>query len=348
MMRRMLKTLSIVVLLSVFAAPISAAPPEIIIHERPDAPKAAEAGAVRALIIDELLTNARYKDQDIARVDVRFSPPGPDRALVAYIQFRKKYLAEIAIVPLGGVKSQRQIEINVSPERAEAVLKRSSGANQRVKSASACPDPQADVVFATPVPSIATALIGVNKACETARRAGLTCRTLVGREASVENYQAYLTSCPKLRVFGNIGHGNPSGIMLAEDKSLTAAWFTSLPAGATSRLVIYFNSCQVHNDPLKAAVLKSGARAFIGGKDNLWIGSSEEVFKCFWRKTMSLSENMEPSLQNCERLYYPKTEANDHGFAGDPDGLRQSYPLPIQSRPDADRGAAVTTERVVR
>jgi hypothetical protein len=170
-----------------------------------------------------------------------------------------------------------------------------------------------DMVFGTPVPEIPTALAGINLACAVAQAAGYTVVRLLGADASVANYKHYLTS--RLKAFGSIGHGYTGGIVLS-DGNLTSTWVSGLARNALSPEVIYFNSCQVFNPPLQPSIMKAGARTFIGGKVDLLIGPSEEVFKCFWSKVLGPSAAaMGLSLRDCERDHYPTVGA--HGISGD-------------------------------
>ncbi|MBL8155297.1 MAG: hypothetical protein JNM70_14030 [Anaerolineae bacterium] len=171
-----------------------------------------------------------------------------------------------------------------------------------------------DFVVATPVPDIPSAKAAVEAIFKMAQAAGFNPKMLQGPEASVANYKQYLQS--GLKGFVNIGHGSPSGIVLA-DGALNAAWFAGLSATALKPCVIYFNSCQVHNDPLKAAIVKAGARTFIGGIVNLLIGPSEEVCKCFWSRSFENVQGMKTILLTCEKEKYPNQGA--HGFVGDAD-----------------------------
>lgn len=171
-----------------------------------------------------------------------------------------------------------------------------------------------DFVVATPVPEIPSAKAAVEMIFKLAQDAGLNPKMLLGPEASVANYKQYLQS--GLKGFVNVGHGSPSGIVLA-DGALNASWFASLGSAALKPCVIYFNSCQVHNDPLKAAIVKAGVRTFIGGIVNLLIGASEEVCKCFWSRTFENVEGMKTILVKCEKEKYPNQGA--HGFTGDAD-----------------------------
>ena len=170
-----------------------------------------------------------------------------------------------------------------------------------------------DFVAATPHLDIPTAKDAVEEVCNLATKAGLKCKLLLGEEATVANYKLYLTS--GLKGFVNVGHGNPNGIALA-DGFLNANWFQKLSGNPLRPGVIYFNSCQVHNDPLKSAVMQAGARTFIGGIVNLLIGPSEEVCKCFWGKVLPTSTApMGTSLKQCEKDKYPDEGA--HGIIGD-------------------------------
>lgn len=169
-----------------------------------------------------------------------------------------------------------------------------------------------DMVFGTPVPEISTAKKGVEYACQVATKAGYKVVKLLGKDANVANYRKYLTA--HLKAFGSIGHGYAGGIVLF-DGNLTSSWCTSLPRKALSPEVVYFNSCQVFNPPLQPAIMKAGARTFVGGKVNLLIGASEEVFKCFWTKVLKDHKKMGDSLTACEKQHYPNP--GSHGIGGD-------------------------------
>lgn len=168
------------------------------------------------------------------------------------------------------------------------------------------------IVISTPVPEIPTAKKAVEYACSVATKAGYKVVKLLGKDASVANYRKYLTA--HLKAFGNIGHGYTGGIVLS-DGNLTSSWFAGLPKKALWPEVIYFNSCQVFNPPLLPAITRAGARTFIGGKVNLLIGPSEEVFKCFWTKVLKDRKKMGDSLIACEKQHYPRP--GSHGITGD-------------------------------
>lgn len=175
-----------------------------------------------------------------------------------------------------------------------------------------CPDPSIDMVFATLHTEIPTAVDGVTDACATAVAAGYTCQTVLGAAATVQAYQDWL-ACDLL-AFGQIGHGDPTGIYLA-DGALDYTWFDTLASDYLDNTVMYFNSCQVHNDPLLQSMMDAGSRTYVGGIDYLYIGTSEAVFKCYWSDILITGNNMGPALTQCELDNYP--EPGDHGLSGD-------------------------------
>jgi hypothetical protein len=169
-----------------------------------------------------------------------------------------------------------------------------------------------DFVAATPCSTIPTAVAAVNTLHSLAVSVGLKSVKLIGPQATVANYKAYLKS--GLKGFVNVGHGYTGGIVL-DNGSLTASWFSSLSNDPLKPAVVYFNSCQVFNPPLQPAVMAAGARTFIGGKVNLRIGTSEEVCKCFWDRSLKLLSCMGTNLAQCERQKYHAQ--GHHGIGGD-------------------------------
>ncbi len=169
-----------------------------------------------------------------------------------------------------------------------------------------------DFVAATPVPEIGTAKEAVEKVYDLVKAAGFKVVKLLGKDATVANYKNYLKS--GLKGFVNIGHGSKTGIMLY-DGVLSSSWFDGLTGNPLKPCVVYFNSCQVCNEPLKASIMKAGARTFIGGIVNLLIGPSEKVCMCFWETVLKSTTHMNKALETCEKKHYPSEGA--HGIVGD-------------------------------
>jgi hypothetical protein len=136
---------------------------------------------------------------------------------------------------------------------------------------------------------------------------------VTGKDANIATYKKYLTA--KLKGFCSVGHGNTTGILLA-DGALTYKWFETLPKTALKPEVVLWNSCQVFNDPLKHSVLShAGARTYIGGITNLAIGDSEKVSACFWKTELYTPHSlMGPTLRACNRKY---PNAGTFGIGGD-------------------------------
>ncbi|MDP4183027.1 MAG: hypothetical protein Q8942_18315 [Bacillota bacterium] len=175
-------------------------------------------------------------------------------------------------------------------------------------------DNDIDAVFGTCNDDIPSAVDGVLQAAATARAAGYKVKTLIGDEATVSAYKYWLKK-PNVKIFGNIGHGSPNGIKLA-DGALEYSFFNSLGESVLNNKVLYFNSCQVHNYPLEASITGfAAAQKFIGGNINLGIGSSERVFKRFWELTLKNRSGMAESLSQAERDtgYSP---SGAHGISG--------------------------------
>jgi hypothetical protein len=228
--------------------------------------------------------------------------------LVAYLLRKDVYLAEVVRVDIDS-------DYNVS----EVTYDYDVSQDQEAEEEEDEDHPEYDVgdygfdfVVATPVPEITSASNCIAKVKDEATARGFSCKVLSGADANVANYKQYLQS--RLKGFVNVGHGFTGGIVLA-DGTLDAGTLQKLTGGPLAPGVIYFNSCQVFNDPLKSAVMQAGARTFAGGIVNLLIGDSEEVCKCFWAKSLTSDVRMEDALRQCEKDNYPQVGA--HGIAGD-------------------------------
>jgi hypothetical protein len=262
---------------------------------------------IAELIRDRVLSQS---DAEYFRVDVKVKRRR-DRTpqyLVAYLLRRDVYLAEVVRV---NVDSNFQVgDITYNYEDSEA------GEEEEEEEEDYGDQEYEDIVdfvAATPVDNIPSAKAAVEEVYKMAVNAGFKAKMLLGSDATLANYKKYLAS--GLKGFVNVGHGNPNGIALA-DGFLDTSWFQGLSGNPLKPGVIYFNSCQVHNNPLLPAVMQAGARTFIGGIVNLLIGPSEEVCKCFWGKVLPPSTApMGTTLKQCEKDNYPNEGA--HGITGD-------------------------------
>ncbi|MFZ5989058.1 MAG: Kelch repeat-containing protein [Bacillota bacterium] len=239
-----------------------------------------------------------------------YSSGTPDY-LVVYLFHKDVYKAETKKVNLNEDYSVKSIEDNYAETSSD--LEPFVGTYNAGIS-----DDEVDAVFATLHDEIPTAVDGVNEAARIAREAGLNVFTIIGDGATIEAYQYWLSK-PNVKIFGNIGHGSTTGIYLANGQ-LSYTYFNSLSSTALNNKVLYFNSCEVHNNPLEGSILNAGVQKYIGGDVSLPIGPSEEVFKYFWGLTITKAQPMTPSLPQAEvetgyadGYYY---FVGDHGISG--------------------------------
>ncbi len=276
----------------------------------PTAAKATYAGAESKRIVESVENNVLRPSKEPyhkVHVAVKHRPNGAPEYLVAFMLREYTYTVDIARIDVDAKYAAKSVAF-VDYEDIDE----SSVAVPEVPAKAPRPGRKVEMVFGTPVPEIPTAKAAVEYAYNLALQLGYRAVKLLGKSASVANYKKYLTA--DLKVFGNVGHGYTGGIVLF-DGNLTSVWFNRLANTPVSPAVVYFNSCQVFNPPLQPAVMGAGARTFIGGKVNLLIGPSEEVFKCFLTKTLKEKKKMAASLKDCEKAKYPL--ANAHGLSGD-------------------------------
>ena len=276
---------------------IFATPKEYRVYDTQDESKIAD------VVRKEVLPREKA-DYHSVKVKVKRKKDGTPNHLITYMLRKDTYTADIVRVD---VDENYQVKAFVddyadTEEEEEDEEGNPGGATYE----------QFDFVAATPVPEIPTAKTAVEKIHQMAVNAGLKSKMLLGPDASVANYKNYLKS--GIGGFVNIGHGNTSLIVLY-DGTLNASWFQALPGMPLAPAVVYFNSCKVFNNPLQPAIMKAGARTFIGGIVNLSIGPSEEVCKCFWDKVLLQGGNMGPALKDCEKTKYHTQGA--HGISGD-------------------------------
>ncbi len=243
------------------------------------------------------------------KVKVKNNKEGKPEYLILYKLRKDSYLAEVSKVKVDKNYQVEEIENDYNDEDdQEEVEEEKKDITYETY----------DFVFSTPVPEFTTARNAVNALYNIAIAAGYRAKKLFGSEATVADYKHYLTS--GLKGFVNIGHGNPSLIVL-HDGRLDASWFNSLSGNALNPTVVYFNSCQVFNPPLQPSVMHSGARTYVGGILSLSVGPSEEVCKCFWHDILANGKRMGDALRDCEATHYHTINA--HGISGDLGRFRQ-------------------------
>lgn len=263
-----------------------------------------EEDGARRLIREEVLLK-RHEPYYQVRAKIKHDQNGKADRIIAYMLRSNTYTADVVEIKTN--ENYELVNIKEGPDVADAADEDDTHRGIGLPSYA-----NFDMVCATPVPDIPTAKQAVAAVAAIAEGIGLRVLTLYGAEATVGAYKSALKS--GLRAFYNVGHGYTGGIVL-HDGNLTASWFSSQQGRPVSPAVVYFNSCQVFNQPLQPAVMKAGARTFVGGIVNLLIGPSEEVSTSFWKRIFEKSEEMGAALKAAERELYPTQGA--HGISGD-------------------------------
>lgn len=151
-----------------------------------------------------------------------------------------------------------------------------------------CPDPEVQVILGLSVSEAPQTVQPAQKKVEEAlRKANIKFKSLVDSEESKTSVLNYL-SCPKLVLYGRIGHGMPSSIKLGKKGSwtnITANDVSSEPfKSVITGKVFPFNSCYVGGmqATFGRSLVKSGGKWMCGGDDvELGMGSSEPTWTKF-------------------------------------------------------------------
>ncbi|MCP3872265.1 MAG: hypothetical protein GY699_03805 [Desulfobacteraceae bacterium] len=264
-----------------------------------------------------------------ANVRVIYDNSGDVDYLVVYLLSSTSYSVETFRVNLTGNYQVTDIVYNYQ-DTAETM------AQEYDASYASCPDTSVDMVFSTCETGIETAVSAINYASNVAFSSGYNVKTLMGSEESTSAIQNWL-SCPNLILLGRIGHGDPSSIMV-DNGTVSSSYFNGLSSTALNDKVLFFNSCDVHNSPLEPAILSAGVQKYIGGDTALYIGPSEEVFKCWVQRVVGDDNSISTSLELCEQddagLY--GISGNGSEYLSDGGGTTPPPPTPTPTPPPND------------
>ena len=301
--------ITISLLLCAFLSASTAKVPVIFLQSANWAAQAGLQNRLQKIVEDE------FSPSDELYLSVRVKPildeDGNTDAMLVYLLHRDTYLLDTAMVKLGGNLEVLYVERNYDEQPPELTDKTG-------EAWAACPDPDIEVVYSSMETGIPSAMQAIDKAAQIARNKGYKVKVLKGHEESLNAIRNWL-KCGDLVLLGRVGHGNTKGIML-DDGFLSYHYFQGLSPTSLNGKVLFFNSCRVHNDPLKSAIVNAGVQKFIGGISNLAIGESEEVFKCWMEEVIHKGKNMTPSIQLCQQQH---PDAGEFGISGSgPDQLR--------------------------
>ena len=267
-------------------------------------------------VVQEALVARTTQPYLKVQVSARYAKTGAPDSLVVYMLRAYTYTCDVAVLKVGSDYQVKSINREIDLKMVEGPFVR-----DRIEAdISAILRKRPQLVFATPVPEIATASAAIDYLYTLGTRLGYVCVKLTGATANLANYKKYLNG--HIAGFVNIGHGNTSGIVVS-DGFLGSSWFSGVGAKGLAPEVVYFNSCQTFNPPVLTAINGAGRRTYVGGKVNLLIGPSEEVCKCFWTKVLKAKLPMGTSLTSCEKDKYPVIGA--HGLSG---AIGKFLPIP--------------------
>ncbi|MBN1984311.1 MAG: T9SS type A sorting domain-containing protein, partial [Chitinivibrionales bacterium] len=139
-----------------------------------------------------------------------------------------------------------------------------------------CPDPEVQVLLAHLVQSgLEGARVHTEKARNYLQAANIKVVMLVHSQETKTAVKNYL-ACPKLKVWGRIGHGSTSAIQLCGGGSWTSSDNSACKEQLKGKAVV-FNSCQCHNSPFEPSMTGTGVMFYAAGDINL-SGGKEGVF----------------------------------------------------------------------
>lgn len=179
-----------------------------------------------------------------------------------------------------------------------------------------CPDNSVEVVAISAYPGLGDVSKSIDAVYQIAKSKYKAVEVLT-EQADGQTYANWL-SCPNLKGFYTIGHGDNEGIMVGNDDVIDYQFFQSnLLKQKYKNTTLVFNSCEVYNHPLGSELLfgsnenKSSYRKnpgptayqYVGGYTSLLIGSSEDISACFLSKAMSGAKMDNDLLQGCVSSY---------------------------------------------
>jgi len=179
----------------------------------------------------------------------------------------------------------------------------------------ACPDPDVEALFSTSITEVPTAEEAILYAANITTGEGLKTKTLLYAEQTDVNVKNYL-SCPKLKIWGFVGHGNNMLVQVYASKTINYSYFNGLDSDALNGVTFVLNSCDVHKAPLEGSIFAAGVYFYGGGDETINAGDSENIMMAFIRK--AVKEEMEMMQAGVEAEQ--EADYYEYGWSGDGSG----------------------------
>jgi hypothetical protein len=183
---------------------------------------------------------------------------------------------------------------------------------------SICPDPSVEFVAISAYPDFGDVSESINRVYQAAlKKYHHNVVKILGDEADGQTYKNWL-SCPNLKGFYSIGHGNEEEIMVGHH-DLVPYYFFLREKQFTNKYqhtTLLFNSCLVYNFPFGSELVfgnvlrqtdhfkpfpGTGPKAyqFIGGVTNLAMNDSERTSACFLEHALNGAPMDYTNFQTC-------------------------------------------------
>ncbi|MCP4745542.1 MAG: hypothetical protein GY874_05275 [Desulfobacteraceae bacterium] len=188
-----------------------------------------------------------------------------------------------------------------------------------------CPDDTVQMVYyKTCGPGHYECTKTIKELGEYSENIGYKTEVLIDKSATISSFKNWL-SCKNITLIGYIGHGSSQGFEFT-DEFITHAYFSELSSNYLEDKVMYLNSCNVYNNPLKDAILDTGIQRYIGSKKTIGYAT---VFQCWLPRITSQNQAMTPALDTCEQEVAPPGEVGILGISG----TGSDYFLPAEPTP---------------
>ncbi len=224
--------------------------------------------------------------------------------LLVYLLDKRRFLFESVKIVLDEVNHPISVitHYKLTPEDFNHPL--SLQANDAV-----CPDPSVTFIAASPMYRYLDNIReAIDHEYEIAKEQGYVPYKLIDDQATITSYLNWL-SCPNLKAFAHIGHGSNSAIILTD--GVLDADTIRKNVQLNKRTILSFNSCEVFNDPMKAAVIDDvQAQRFSGGINGLLIFGSTETYGCTFNQMLGYGMSMTEALETCKIKYDPTVEGS--------------------------------------
>ena len=257
---------------------------------------------VVSIVTEELGLSSAATPYLKAKVRVLYGEAGEADSLIVYLPHKDTYLFETAKIELGENYSVVSVEKDYVEQEGDF--------SQEGATYATCPDDTVQIVVSSCCTEFPSSVAAVNNSYNAAVAAGYETVKLLGSQENTTAIKNWL-SCPNLIYWGRVGHGNSSGILL-DDASLTTSNYWNGMAGELPGKILYFNSCQVFNNPLKTSIFNTGVAKFIGGICSLWVGTSEPVWQC-WNEH-DFVQDPPPGGEEDEMCYWSQQCESDMNY----------------------------------